>query len=97
MRELTRDQALQLFESGWWKGLEPRRVVEFQLFTSRLCMPFGDFHEAVEKALGRSVWTHEFAFSDALKKEFLGEREPPTLTEIMQLIPEDKRVLVVSP
>jgi len=62
-------------------------------------MPFGAFHEAVEQALGRSVWTHEFASSNVeqLRKEFLGDRAKPSLEEIFNLIPESKRILAVTP
>ena len=38
------------------------------MFESKLCMPFSIFQEAVEKTLGRPVWTHEFAFY-GIKKE----------------------------
>jgi hypothetical protein len=30
---------------------------------------FTDFHQAVEKVLGRPVWSHEFANTDDIKKE----------------------------
>lgn len=30
-------------------------------YTGRLCCRFSDFHEDVEKRLGRPVYTHEFA------------------------------------
>jgi len=33
-------------------------------------MDFGDFHEAIEKVLGRPVWTHEFARPQILRDEF---------------------------
>ena len=93
--DLTRSQAAALFESGWWKGLDAKRIVEFQLFTPRLCMPFSDFTKAVEEALGRPVWTTEFGpGADNLKAEFLGHRPTPSFADIMALIPNDKRVLV---
>jgi hypothetical protein len=52
------------------------------------------FHEAIEKTLGRPVFTHEFAFRDELRKELYGEKEPPTLEEICALIPEEKLILI---
>lgn len=53
------------------------------------------FHEAVEKALGRPVWTHEFGLNwDGLKKELMGEAPAPTMQEIIDLIPEEKRIIV---
>jgi len=68
----------------------------FQLFEDRLCMPFAVFHEAMEKALERPVFTHEFALNyDGLCRELLGEQPAPTFEEIMDLIPAEKRVLLV--
>ena len=93
---MTKQEAIALANSGWWKDASPEAIVSFQLFEERLCMDFGAFHEAVTKCLGRPVWTHEFA-GDRLKKEFLHEKEPPTFDEILALIPEGKRVLFVKP
>jgi len=78
---LTREQAIALGESEFWKAMSHRDIAMFQLSEPLLCMPFGVFHEAVEKALGRSVWTHEFGMNWAgLKRELLGEAEPPTFS-----------------
>ena len=69
----------------------------FQMFEPKLCMPFDVFHEAIEMTLDRPVFTHEFGLApEAIKAELLGDREAPTLDEIVELIPADKRVLVVS-
>jgi len=58
-------------------------------------MPFSIFHEAVEKTLGRPMFTHEFGLNmDGLRKEIMGDKEPPTAREIIEMIPKDKRVLV---
>lgn len=97
MDEITKEQALALHESGWWKTLTARDIVAFQLFTDRLCMPFGDFHKAVEGALGRSVWTHEFGSSGGLQAEFLGDKPAPSFEQILDLIPADKRIILVTP
>jgi hypothetical protein len=65
------------------------------MFEELLCMPFDVFHEAVEKTLGRPVWTHEFGLNfDGLKAELLGEKPASTMEEIINLIPEDKRVVI---
>lgn len=92
---MTRERAIELAKSGWWKGLPAEAIVAFQLYEPLLCMDFGDFHEAVEKALGRPVWTHEFA-STRLQEEFEGKKPKPSMAEILSLIPEDKRVLFVG-
>lgn len=95
MASITKADALKLSEMGWWKGLPARDIVRFQLFEPLLCMDFGDFHEAITEALGRSVWTHEFGLNpEDLKREFLGEDEPPTFAEIIDLIPKEKRILL---
>lgn len=91
---MTKEEAVALFESKFWETMDHRARAMFQLHEDRLCMPFDVFHEAVEKALGRPVWTHEFAFRDGLRKEFLGERAAPTFEEICDLIPAEKRVVI---
>ena len=70
--------------------------MSFQLFEPLLCMDFGDFQQAVEKVLRRPVFTHEFAFMDNLRKEFLGDRTAPKLPEIIAMIPRHKRLLLFS-
>ena len=83
------EEAVALYDSEFWKDMTYRERATFQLFEERLCMPFDVFHEAIEKTLGRPVFTHEFAF-DGIKKEFLGEKPAPTFEEIIGLIPEKK-------
>ena len=91
---LTEEQAIALAETKWWERLDPKSITEFQLFEDRLCMPFRDFHEAVEIALGRPVFTHEFAFVDNLRAEFVGDKPQPSFEEILNLIPEEKRIVI---
>lgn len=93
-KQPTQSEAKALYDSKFWEPMSHRERAEFQLFTDRLCMPFDVFQEAVEKALGRSVWTHEFAGRDALQQELLGNRPSPTMQEIIDLIPADKRIIV---
>ena len=72
-------------------------IATFQLHEERLCMPFDVFHEALEKAIGRPVFTHELGLdAEGIKRELLGDRPAPTLEEIIALIPADKRVIVVA-
>jgi hypothetical protein len=95
---ITKDQAIALAESRFWESLTHRQIAEFQMRTKKLCMPFGVFHEAMEKTLGRPVFTHEFGASwDALDAELRGDRPAPTFDEIIAMIPADKRVIVFTP
>lgn len=95
---MTRDEAVAMSESGWWKDKSPREIVAFQLYEEKLCMDFGDFHAAVERALGRPVYTHEFGLNIAgLKAEFEGKRTPASMTEIIGQLKEiGKPVIIVE-
>ena len=92
---IGRDKAIELAESHWWELCDDREIAEFQLFTAELCMPFDRFHQALEAALGRPVWTHELGMNyDGICQEFLGERAAPSMDEIMNLIPAEKRIVL---
>lgn len=94
MKQLTKEQAIAFYENKLYEGMTHRQIAEFQLEQRRLCVPFDLFHEAMEEALGRPVYTHEFAFCDELRKELYGEKPAPTLEEIINLIPEGKRMII---
>jgi len=94
MEQLTKEQAIAFGENKCYEGMSYRQRAEFQIEQQFLCMPFDIFHEAVEKTLGRPVFTHEFAFADSIKKELYGEKEPPTFEEICALIPKEKLLIL---
>lgn len=94
---MTRDEAIELAKTRWWKKQPCEIVARFQLQEEKLCMDFGDFHAAVEKALCRPVYTHEFANGKLLLDELNGKREAPTMQEIVEMIPEAKRIIVLAP
>jgi len=94
-KQLSKNGAQALFDSQFWIEMSQRDIAEFQLWQERLCMPFNVFHEAITNALGRPVYTHEFGLNwEGLKKEFLGELPTPTLQDIIELIPEEKRIII---
>ena len=98
MREaisVGREAAQALAEMKWWEGKTDREIAEFQMMTNELCIPFARFHEAMEKALNRPIFTHEFAFP-GLRDELFGDKPAPTFQEILDLIPEDKRIVVMK-
>lgn len=75
-----------------------RQRAEFQMMQDILCMPFGAFHEAIETTLGRPVFTHEFGLNwEGLKNELFNGAPAPSFDEIINLIPEGKRVLIFAP
>ena len=94
MEQLTKEQAIAIYEGGEWKDWTPEDIVKFQLYQDRLAIPFDKFHEAIENVLGRSVWTHEFARRDRLIAEYEGKRPKPTFEDIINLIPTEKRIIL---
>lgn len=93
---MEKEQAIKLYESKFWEKMSYRDRATFQLFEEKLCMPFDVFHEAMEKTLNRPIWTHEFGVNyEGLKKELLGEKTAPSFEDILNLIPEDKRIVIV--
>ena len=91
---MTRAEAIALHESRFWEGMTARERAEFQLHEDRLCMPFDIFHQSVEEALGRPVWTHEFAQVELLRVELRGDAPAPTMEQIIDLIPAEKRSIL---
>ena len=92
---MTKEQAITLAKSKFWEGLTHREIAEFQMTEEKLCMPFTVFHEALEKTLGRPVFTHEFGLNyQGIKNELFNGKQPPTLEEIINMIPEEKRILI---
>ena len=97
MKQLTKEQAIAFAESGIWKDWTDDQIVRFQLYQQRLCLPFDRFHKAMEAVLRRPVWTYEFANWKHLQEEYEGKRKAPTFEEIMNMIPEDKRIILEVP
>ena len=94
-KSIGRTNAIALAESGWWHGQPARELAKFQLMTRELCMPFEVFRDALEAALGRPVWIHELGFNlEAIVQELFGERDAPSLDEILALLPASKRCVV---
>ena len=96
MKQLTKEQAILFSKNQIWAEWSNDEIVKLQLFQDKLCIPFSRFHEAINKVLGRPVYTHEFTTSNHknLIKEYLGEKEAPTLEEIINLIPKEKRIIL---
>ena len=95
MEQLTKKQAVSLYESGEWKDWSDGEIVKVQLFQDFLCVPFDRFHEAIEKVLNRPVYTHEFGLNyKGIIAEYLGERPAPTFQEILDLVPKEKLIVL---
>ncbi len=96
VKQLTSEEAIAFSESKQWESMTLRERAEFQLRQEMLCMPFGVFHEAVEKTLGRPVYSHELGLNvEGLIAELEGKRFPPDSDAIIGLLSE-KKVIVVD-
>ena len=94
-KQLTREQAIAFSQSKIWESWTDEQIVRLQLFQEKLCVPFNRFHEAITNVLNRDVYTHEFGLNyEGIVMEYLGVKDPPTLDEIIRLIPEDKRIVI---
>jgi len=70
---MTKEEAVNLYESNFYSNMTAREIAIFQLFEERLCIPFAVFHKAVEESLGRPVVDVEFVYNlDGLRQELLG-------------------------
>lgn len=94
-QKITMEQCQELAASKFWEGMTAREIAGFQLLTDRLCMPFPVFHEAVSAALNRKVFFHEFSENyDGLVAELCEGGPSPTVQEVLDMIPEEKRIVI---
>ena len=57
--QLTKEQAISFYDNKLYENMTYEEIAKFQISQELLCVPFGIFHEAVEKYLGYPVFTHE--------------------------------------
>lgn len=94
MEQLTQAEAIAMAKSGAWEEMSLLNRARFQLEQRFLCMPFDAFHHAVEHALSRPVYTHEFADPARLRDELYERKPKATLAEILALVPVEKRLVL---
>ncbi len=95
MKQMTKEQAVKLYNSDKWESWTDEQIVRLQLFQDKLCIEWIRFHQAVEKVLGRSVYTHEFGSEGKLREEYLGQKKAPTIVEIINQLP-NKPIVVIK-
>jgi hypothetical protein len=97
VKQLTKAEAIAFAASGIWKEWTPEQRGIYQLYQERLCMDAAAFHEGIEAALGRPVWTHEFANQQALIDELEGKTQKATLSDVIgKLAPYTNKGVVVQ-
>jgi hypothetical protein len=82
-------------KNHWWASKDPKELFWGQINEPILIIDFGKFHEAAEKALGRPVWSHEFARPDVLIQEYQGKIPKANFADVMDKIPEGKKIITV--
>lgn len=92
---MTKEEAIKLYETRWWEAKTEEEIAEFQIHEPKLCCPFDVFHGAVETWLGRPVWTHEFADTQALIDEKQGKRKAEDPITSLERVAHGKPVIVV--
>jgi hypothetical protein len=81
---ISREQAIKLAESEWWKKLSPKEAVLRQLNVDTIIMPYPLFHKMVEKVLNRPVLPCEFGNPRALINEINGEKPSRSEREVLR-------------
>lgn len=86
--KLTKEQAIKLAKTEWWKECDALTIAKFQLFIDLLCCPFDIFHASLEESIKRPVQTIEFGlFADNLKLELLDGCPSPSFQDLIGLLP----------
>lgn len=94
VKQLTSEQAKQIYASRVWETWSIEKTAKFQLYQDCLCVPWSVFQNAVSDVLDRPVYTHEFANPDNLRREMEGILGKPTMQEIIDMLPKDKVILI---
>jgi hypothetical protein len=97
MKQLTREQAIAMHDSGAWRSWTDIERASFQMIQRCLCMPFDEFHKSLEAAIGRPVWTHELGLNhESLLRELAGIDGHPSMKQIIGLIPPEKLLIAAA-
>jgi hypothetical protein len=92
---LTKGEACRIYDTKEYENWSDREKVAAMLYGKLVCMPFDVFHAAIERVLDRPVFTHEFGYNfDGIVKEFEGTGKKPNLEEVIEMIPEEKRIII---
>lgn len=94
MKQLTKEETILFAENELWKDIPEKELAEFIISQKLLCVPLEVMYETLSKALGRPVYTHEFAYPDHLLQELKGDKPRSTFEDIINLIPTEKRIII---
>lgn len=73
------------------------REAEMRTLDGPLEVPFSLLHGRIEELVGRPVFTHEMALNwEGLCREARWEAPGSTLADVIELIPEEKRIVLIA-
>jgi hypothetical protein len=85
---------------AWAKRRDPdtmtgdERAAEIDFWTGIVTIPFADIHQRINELVGRGVFTHEMGSKELLEEA--RTRVHPTPQEIINAIPSNKRIIVIT-
>lgn len=91
MRQITKDQAIEFYNSECWKNFTDIQIVDFQLFQKHLAVPLRVFHNALENVLKRPVWMRELSNKKKLIEEYKKKFGNPQSALLLDVIFKYKR------
>jgi hypothetical protein len=71
------------------------RATEFELLCGVLETSWEMLQKRVEELVGRSIWSHEFAYPDLLLAE-IRSGKPASFQDVVEKIPASKRIIVCA-
>ena len=89
------EEAKAKYKEAWWDSDDPKVLFLGQIQEPILLIDFDKFHKAAEQALGRPVWTHEFAESEELLDEFYKERPKATMKDVFDKLARYEKPVIV--
>jgi hypothetical protein len=72
-----------------------QRADEMKRLDGPMEIPFSNVHQRIEELVGRPVWTHEIGLNWQGLVDEAANRSHPSMTEIIDLIPADKQVIII--
>ncbi|GEK11882.1 DUF7736 domain-containing protein [Pseudoalteromonas peptidolytica] len=94
IKQLSKDEAIKLAETEWWKESTPISIATFQVTQDKLCCPIDVYKMSLNEVLKRDVFTHELAEPEKLIAEMNGTKPHPSFSEIMAMLPSDKTAFI---
>ncbi|MEO1514995.1 MAG: hypothetical protein AAFV95_08275 [Bacteroidota bacterium] len=90
MEQLSKRQAENIYHQQLWVHLDDEQKVQLQLFQRCLCMPFREFHTALENLLKRKIHLMEFGELNKLTDEYLRHYPQPEWNHVQTQLEKAK-------